>query len=89
MLKLDRKTKYEIIKRIINNVDSDKLYNYVTDSYGKDDLNNIEERREELVDYLNEVSSFWNEHNIDLTSRQYLEKESFEKPKNKVKKLGE
>ena len=73
MDKMDRETKYEVIKEVINNIDSENIYKYITRLYGEDDPAYIEDRRVELVDYLKETNVFWNEHNVDLTSRQNLQ----------------
>ena len=67
---LNRKTRYEIMKSIISSLDPELIRELVI-SYGFDD-NNIEFRRKQLLDYLDEMQRCFNEHNIDLTDRQYI-----------------
>ena len=70
---IDRKTKYEIIKEILNRANPLAVYNIIVELWDDDDPYVIEERRTELLDFLKEMNGFWNEHNIDLTDRQNLE----------------
>ena len=73
MEKINRETKYEIIKKLINRADADTINKYVSELWTSDDLGNVEDRREELLSYLTEVNEFWKEHNIDVTDRQNIE----------------
>ena len=67
---LNRKTRYEIMKSIISSLDPELIRELVI-SYGFDD-NDVELRRKQLLDYLDEMQRCFNEHNIDLTDRQYI-----------------
>ena len=73
MDKMDRETKYEVIKKILNTANPILVYNIITELWVQDDPDNVEDRRVELVDYLKEMNVFWNEHNVDLTSRQQVQ----------------
>lgn len=70
MYKINRKTKYEIIKEIIINTDIEIISKFVNEIWEKDEIENSEERRKELLDYLEEMNNYWHEKNIDMTERQ-------------------
>lgn len=74
MWKLNRQTRYTIIKELINIASPEVLEELIV-TYGfkcfqiSDD---VEVRRKELLDYLEEMNKCWNENYIDLTDRQYI-----------------
>lgn len=72
MYKLNRKKKYEIIKEIISDLNP-RTINEVVNKVHKDDINDAEYRRRELLEYLDEMNIVWNEHNVDVTDRQHME----------------
>lgn len=66
MWMLNRKQRYELIKRIITdtNLENDPKYGNI---------------KKQILDYLEEMHTCWNKHNIDLTDRQYITIEDTEK----------
>ena len=69
----NRKIKYEIIKKIINNA-SPELLKVLISYYGfeyksVDDIKNI---KQQLLNYLNELQIHWEEYKVDMTDRQYI-----------------
>lgn len=72
MYKLNRKTRYQIIKEIVKKTDPETLNKLVNDLWGEDSIDNTEKRREEILEYLEEMNDLWNDKNIDMTDRQYL-----------------
>jgi hypothetical protein len=74
MWKLNRKQRYEIIKEIISNADPEIIKQMIISSDFKDDSIdiNIEYRRKELLSYLDEMNTCWNENYTDMTDRQYI-----------------
>ena len=74
MMLLNRQTRYEIIKRLIS-MANPELIKELASSFGFVDESNedIEERRKQLLDYLDEMHIYWNDNNIDLIDKQYIE----------------
>ena len=75
MWMLNRKTRYKIIRKLIYATSAEIIEKLVSDSnieYDKEN-DNAEIRRKELLDYLDEMHICWNENNIDMTDRQYIE----------------
>ncbi len=74
MWKLNRKQRYEIIKEIISNADPEIIKQMIINLDFKDDSIdiNIEYRRKELLSYLDEMNTCWNENYTDMTDRQYI-----------------
>ncbi len=75
MWMLNRKTRYKIIRKLIYSASPEIIEKLVSDSnieYDKEN-DNAEIRRKELLDYLDEMHICWNENNIDMTDRQYIE----------------
>ncbi len=75
MWMLNRKTRYKIIRKLIYAASPEIIEKLVSDSnieYDKEN-DNAEIRRKELLDYLDEMHICWNENNIDMTDRQYIE----------------
>ena len=71
---LNRKIRYEIMKKLINESSPERIMELVR-SYGFDHdctKMDVEYRRSQLIDYLDEMNECWNEHNIDLTDRQFI-----------------
>ena len=70
---LNRETKYEIIKDIINELGDCELEYYIR-NIGFTDVgqHNVNVRREEILNYLEEMNTAWNEHHVDMTDRQYM-----------------
>ena len=74
MWKMNRQTRYTIIRELISIANPEIIESLVTGSnlgYNHEN-DNIEIRREQLLDYLDEMHACWNEHNIDVTDRQYI-----------------
>ena len=74
MWKLNRQTRYMIIRELINSADPTTIENLIT-NYGfeNDSANyNIDVRKNELLDYFDEMHKCWNEHYTDVTDRQYV-----------------
>ena len=89
MYKINRNTRYEIIKELIKEIDKETLNKLVNKLWDKDSINNIEERREELLEYLEDMNTLWHEKNIDFTDRQYLKIETKEECAERLKKQYE
>lgn len=89
MYKLNRNTRYEIIKELIKEIDKETLNKLVNKLWDKDSIDNIEERREELLEYLEDMNTLWHEKNIDFTDRQYLKIETKEECEERLKKQFE
>ena len=70
---LNRKTRYEIIKNLIETANPGLIHSLVL-TYGFDDstIDDIEKRRKQLLDYLDEMEKCWTDHFIDMTDRQYM-----------------
>ena len=70
---LNRKTRYEIIKTLIETANPGLIHSLVLE-YGFDDstIDDIEKRRKQLLDYLDEMEICWNDHFIDMIDRQYI-----------------
>ena len=73
MYMLNRQTRYEIIKELIIHA-SDKRIKKLVEYKGfeSENTDDIEFRRQELLHYLDEMHTCWNENNIDMIDRQYL-----------------
>ena len=73
MKTINRKTKYEIIRNIISSANPG-LIKDVASSYGIEEtsIREIEERRNDLLNHLDEIQAYWNDNNIDMTDRQYV-----------------
>ena len=70
MWMLNRKTRYEIIKEIISNA-SDEYLRGIINSLGFE-CSDINYRRGELLKYLDEMNTCWNENYTDMIDRQYI-----------------
>ena len=89
MYKINRKTRYEIIKELIKEANPETLNKLVNDLWDNDSIDNTEERREELLEYLEDMNTLWHEKNIDLTDRQYIRIETKEECEERLKKQFE
>ena len=89
MYKINRKTRYEIIKELIKETNPETLNKLVNSLWDKDSINNTEERKEELLEYLEDMNTLWHEKNIDLTDRQYIKIETKEECAERLKKQYE
>lgn len=89
MYKLNRNTRYEIIKELIKEANPETLNKLVNKLWDKDSIDNTEERREELLEYLEDMNTLWHEKNIDLTDRQYIRIETKEECEERLKKQYE
>lgn len=89
MYKLNRNTRYEIIRELIKEIDKETLNKLVNKLWDKDSIDNTEERREELLEYLEDMNTLWHEKNIDFTDRQYLKIETKEECAERLKKQYE
>lgn len=89
MYKLNRNTRYEIIKELIKEANPETLNKLVNDLWDNDSIDNTEERREELLEYLEDMNTLWHEKNIDLTDRQYIRIETKEECEERLKKQFE
>ena len=71
MKTINRKTKYEIIRNIISSANPG-LIRDATSSCGIEEtsIKDIEERRKALLDHLDEIQTYWNDNNVDMTDRQ-------------------
>lgn len=71
---LNRKTRYEIIKNLIVTASPEMIEELII-TFGfkyyqaNDD---IETRKKQLLDYLEEMNTCWNEKYIDMTDRQFI-----------------
>jgi len=74
MYMLNRKTRYEIIRKMIVNADPETIMRLIAESGFKDDSNSqdIEYHRKALLSYLDEMNKCWNENYVDMTDRQYI-----------------
>lgn len=74
MWMLNRNNRYEIIKKLIKNASIEQINEIIVNFGFKCYQNNddIEYRRKELLEYLDEMNKCWNKHNFDLTDRQYI-----------------
>ena len=73
MWMLNRQTRYEIIRELVSSASPELIGKLVT-SFGFDDesIDDIENRRKQLLEYLDEMQICWNDHNIDMTDKQYI-----------------
>ena len=79
MWKLNRKNRYKIIKEIINRTSDEQIreiINYLN-VYGCQEDDSLDYRRNELLNYLDEMNDCWNSNNKDMIDRQYIK---IEKP---------
>jgi len=70
----NRKTRYEVMKKIISTASPELIDELVRDSSfsGYDKQDDPEYRRRELLSYLDEMNEYWNQYNIDVIDRQYI-----------------
>lgn len=71
----NRKTRYEVIKKLIEKASPELIDELVKDSdfAGYDKSDDPEYRRSELQSFLDEMNEEWNKYNIDVTDRQYIQ----------------
>ncbi len=74
MWTLNRQTRYEMIKKLIINASPEMLEELVItlgfEYYQVND--DIEIRRKQLLDYLEEMNTCWKENYTDMTDRQFM-----------------
>ena len=71
--KIDRETIYKIIRNIITDADDYELINTIKENgFEYASINNIDKKRKEILNYLDEMNTAWNEHHVDMTDRQYM-----------------
>ena len=74
MWMLNRQKRYEIIRELIKRANPDVIEKLVIATgieYDKND-DDIEYRREELLNHLDEMKAYWDKDNIDLIDKQYI-----------------
>ena len=95
MYSLNRKTRYEIIRELINKADTSTIRELVNNSgfYNRIinngiklnlDYDDIEYRRKELIDYLDEMEKTWEDNYTDMTDRQFIKIEEPQKESEKA-----
>lgn len=74
MWTLNRQTRYEIIKELISNASPEELEELVIKfGYNYYQINDdIETRRKQILDYLEEMNTCWMENYTDMTDRQFI-----------------
>ena len=74
MWQINRKTKYEIIKKIVNDIDPKVLNELICKSNfkGYQETDDVIYRKSEILKFLDEIYEYWCKNNIDLTDRQYI-----------------
>ena len=72
-IKIIREKIYEIIREIVSDMGRCELKNHIKDlGFEYVSADNIEDRREEILNYLEEMNTAWNEKHVDMTDRQYM-----------------
>ena len=76
MWMLNMQKRYQMIRQMIINASPEVIIKLV-EYYGfkNNKFDDVEYRRRELLEYLDEMHKCWNEHNIDLTDRQFIKLE--------------
>lgn len=75
MYKLNRLTRYEITRELIQQASPELIYDLITKSGFESDekVMDIEAKRQEILDYLDEMRQAWVDYGyVDLTDRQYI-----------------
>lgn len=62
MWRMNRKNRYEVIKELVNSASPELIDELVskTDFKGYESTDNPEYRRQEMLDYIDEMNSCWN-----------------------------